>query len=367
MKIIRGATKPKGLRIVIYGVPGVGKTTLAAKLPNALFFDYENGSHGIDIAKVEPTDLPNTFAALNGAFNEFRRDSQGFRNLVIDTADRLEERLDKAYAAALKSPVESVFSVNDYGRTVAAFTTAFGTMLDIASRLVESGVNVVFLAHEQIRKREVLEGTQTYDHSELKLSKGSSKLLVEWADVIIFCAYKTFLVEGDKSKGEKSHAEGGKRWCFSVYSPDWEAKHRSCIDIPDDCSMDKMADILPRAIVDAVDNGAVPLQPIPKQEPKTKAKAKKGETTSFTPAEGSMIGTPVPPAPAAEPPHVVQFRRLLSQYEITEEQIRAYAAEKLNDRYGIDCKTLAFVDWPEDAVQWLNRGFDKIAPKIKSN
>ena len=130
MKIIRGATKPNGLRIVIYGVHGIGKTTLASKLPNTLFLDYESGTHGIDVSKVVDDDLPKQFATLNGAFKELQKDNQGFRNIVIDTADKLEEALDSSYSQALKNPTASVFSVNDYGRTVSEFTKEFGLFLD---------------------------------------------------------------------------------------------------------------------------------------------------------------------------------------------------------------------------------------------
>ena len=44
MNIVKGKTKPKGLRVVIYGVHGIGKTTLAAKLPGVLFLDFEDGT-----------------------------------------------------------------------------------------------------------------------------------------------------------------------------------------------------------------------------------------------------------------------------------------------------------------------------------
>lgn len=253
MKIIRGITKPRGLRIVVYGVHGIGKTTLASKLPNALFLDYENGTHGIEVAKADDSDLPRAFPSVVGVFKEFKRDNQGFRNIIIDTADKLEEALDHAYSQSLKTPVDSVFTVNDYGRTVSGFTTEFGSMLDSASELVNSGVNLIVLAHEQSRKKEVLEGTQTYDHSELKLSKGNSKLLMQWADAVIFCAFKTTFVAEDKKTGSKAHAEGGKRWCYTAYSNDWEAKHRACIELPDDCSLDRMAELLPKAIEAACD------------------------------------------------------------------------------------------------------------------
>lgn len=343
MKIINGKTKPNGLRIVIYGVHGIGKTTLVSKLPDALFLDYENGTHGIDVAKAAEEDLPKSFSALNGVFKELSRDHQGFRNLVIDTADKLEECLDHSYSSSLKTPIDSVFTVNDFGRTVSGFTSEFGKMLDHGSELVNSGVNLIVIAHEQSRKREVLEGTQTYDHSELKLSKGNSKLLMQWADVVIFCAFKTIFVAEDKKTGSRAHAEGGKRWCFTAYSNDWEAKHRACIELPDDCPLDKMVDILPTAIANAVSTSPAPCAPAPS-------------------AENTTVPTP---APAEERALVREFRKLLGQYGLAEEELRQYAVTMLNARYGIDFATTPLNDWPNSALEWLNKGFDKIILKIK--
>lgn len=336
MKIINSATKPKGFRIVVYGTHGIGKTTLATKLPNTLFLDYEDGTHGIEVAKVDRSDLPTSFASLNATFAELTRDKQGFRNLVIDSADKLEEILDKS--ACEGKSYESVFAVNDYGRTVSVFTSNFGNMLDNASKMVDSGMNIMFIAHEQSRKIEPLEGSGAYDHHELKLSKGNTKLLMQWADVVIFTAYKTFAVKDDDTK--KVRAGGGKRWCFTVHTNDWEAKHRASIVLPDDCSLDKMAEILPKALADAVADTPVQEKTIKKTEP-----------------------TPKTECPSDSEP-VALFKKLLAQYDVSEAKIREYAATKLNDRYGIDFKTTDLNEWPEEALNWLNRGFDKIITKI---
>ena len=339
MKIINSATKPKGFRIVVYGTHGIGKTTLASKLPNTLFLDYEDGTHGIEVAKVDRSDLPTSFASLNATFAELTRNKQGFRNLVIDSVDKLEEILDKS--ACEGKSYESVFTVNDYGRTVSGFTSNFGQMLDNASKMVDSGMNIMFIAHEQTRKCEPLEGSGAYDHHELKLSKGNTKLLMQWADVVIFTAYKTFAVKDDDSK--KVRAGGGKRWCFTVHTNDWEAKHRASIVLPDDCALDKMAEVLPKALADAVGD-ALPTQ-------------------KDVAIEKKEVVAPKAESPADSAP-VALFKKLLIQYAISEEQMREYAATKLNDRYGIDFRTTGLNKWPEEALNWLNRGFDKIITKL---
>ena len=358
MNIVKGATKPKGLRAIIYGVAGVGKTTLAAKLPNALFLDFEDGTHGLDVDKLAASDLPKSYEGMKGLIAELKRDHQGYERLVIDTADKFEQNL--ATELAREKKVEDIFAVNDYGRTIAVHKSGMASVLDALTELTKSGMDVVVLAHETSRKVEPLETretTGTYDHHELKLSKTISPHFIEWADAVIFCASKTFLVSGEK-KNDKAHVEGGKRWCFTTYSNDWEAKHRTGIDLPDDCSLDKMVETLPKALAAAVSrDGTAPSAPSAEDAAKAalaKKRAAKQETK-----------------PAAEPPKeereaIADFRRLIANYEVTPDEIMKYLAgnPKVAERFG-SMDGVKFADLPDAIVSWLSKGMDKVAAKIK--
>jgi nucleoside-triphosphatase THEP1 len=353
MKIVKGATKPKGLRAIIYGVAGVGKTTLAAKLPNSLFLDFEDGTHGLAVDKLAASDLPKSYDGMKGLIAELKRDHQGYERLVIDTADKFEQTL--ATELAKEKKVEDIFAVNDYGRTIAVHKSGMASVLDALTELAKSGMDVVILAHETSRKVEPLENrdtTGTYDHHELKLSKTVSPLFIEWADAVIFCAYKTFLVAGEK-KSDKAHVDGGKRWCFTTYSNDWEAKHRTGIELPDDCSLDKMTEILPKALAAAVDrNASAPVaeSPAKKSEPKSSATA----------AEPKAQAKP-------ERENVAQLRKLAANYEVTPDEIMAYLAAnpKVKERFG-SLDGISFEDLPDAIVSWLSKGMEKVSAKIKN-
>ena len=358
MNIVKGKTKPKGLRVVIYGVHGIGKTTLAAKLPGVLFLDFEDGTHGLEVDKLAASDLPKSYEGMKGLIAELKRDHQGYERLVIDTADKFEQNL--ATELAREKKVEDIFAVNDYGRTIAVHKSGMASVLDSLTELAKSGMDVVVLAHETSRKVEPLENretTGTYDHHELKLSKTVSPIFMEWADVVIFCAYKTFLVSGEK-KGDKAHVEGGKRWCFCAYSNDWDAKTRTGIDLPEDCSLDKMVDTLPKALAAAVDrSGAAPASDKAQDAAKAalaKKRAAKQEAK-----------------PAAEPPKeereaIADFRRLIANYEVTPDEIMKYLAgnPKVAERFG-SMDGVKFADLPDAIVSWLSKGMDKVAAKIK--
>lgn len=341
MKIIKGKTMPNALRIVIYGIHGSAKTTLASKLRNALFLDYENGTHGIECDKVDAAELPRTYTNLKGLFAALKRDHQGYETIVIDTGDALESALDQSYSK--EKGIESIFAVNDYGRTVNDHNAQIASILDAASNLAESGMNVVWICHEQKRKIEPLEGPKIpNDHSELKLSKGASKLLMQSVDWAIFCARKTFHVEADKKSGEKAHLEGGKLWTFHSPSNDWDAKHRACIEVEDDMSMDKLQASF-QSIID-------------------KATSHTGETAKAVEAEVKADATPA--KTTDEPTPIQSMVKVMNQFNVDIEKLIKYAAGKLNNRYGIDFEKVDPTEWPLEAILWLTRGMDKISQII---
>ena len=367
MNIIKGITKPKGLRVIIFGCHGIGKTTLAANLPGALFLDFEDGTHGLEVDKLASSDLPKSYEAMKGLIAELKRDHQGYQRIVIDTADKFEQNL--AAELAKEKKVEDIFAVNDYGRTIAVHKSGMASVLDALTELAKSGMDVVILAHETSRKVEPLENrdtTGTYDHHELKLSKTVSPIFMEWADVVIFCAYKTFLVSGEK-KSDKAHVEGGKRWCFASYSNDWDAKTRTGIGLPDDCSLDKMVELLPKALAAAVDRDGSAPAAVPNkdkaQEAAKAALAKKRAAASAAKAEPKE-------QPKTEPEEreaVANLRRLASNYEVTADQIMEYlhANPKVKERFG-SLDGVTFSELPDVIVSWLVKGIEKVAEKIKN-
>lgn len=367
LNIISGKTKPKGLRVVIYGVHGIGKTTLAAKLPGALFLDFEDGTHGLEVDKLASSDLPKSYEAMKGLIAELKRDHQGYQRIVIDTADKFEQNL--AAELAKEKKVEDIFAVNDYGRTIAVHKSGMASVLDALTELAKSGMDVVILAHETSRKVEPLENrdtTGTYDHHELKLSKTVSPIFMEWADTVIFCAYKTFLVSGEK-KSDKAHVEGGKRWCFASYSNDWDAKTRTGIGLPDDCSLDKMVELLPKALAAAVDrDGSAPAAAPNKDKAQEAAKAALAKKRAAASA-AKAVPKEQPKTEPEEREAVANLRRLASNYEVTADQIMEYlhANPKVKERFG-SLDGVTFSELPDVIVSWLVKGIEKVAEKIKS-
>ena len=208
-------------KVVIYGPEGVGKTTLAAAFPQPLFIDTEGSTNKMDVARYPK---PTSWEMLRNEVREAPK--TGCKTVVIDTIDWAEKLcLMSICDAHQKKGIEDF----GYGKGYVWEREEFGKFLDLLQDIADSGVNVVLTAHAQIRKFEQPDELGAYDRWELKLGQktGSqiSPIVKEWADMVLFCNYKTHTVVTDK-EGKKRKAQGGERVMYTSHNPCWDAKNR---------------------------------------------------------------------------------------------------------------------------------------------
>ena len=88
MNITRGPVKKGGIKMLVYGTEGVGKTTFVANLPGCVFIDTEGSTRHMDVARFDdPQELCDVLEALNYVLGH----PEDFGTVVIDTVDWLEK------------------------------------------------------------------------------------------------------------------------------------------------------------------------------------------------------------------------------------------------------------------------------------
>jgi len=213
-------------KIVVYGPEGIGKSTLASKFPNPVFIDTEGSTKELDVARF-PT--PNSWNDILTMVEDTAAEPQ-CSTLIIDTADWAEQLCIKAVCQ--KAGVGGIEDFG-YGKGYVYLQEAFAELLRSCDHCIQAGINVAFTAHAMMRKFEQPDEMGAYDRWEMKLTKKTAPMLKEWADMVLFCNYKTEVITDQNTKSKK--ATGGRRVMYAAHHPCWDAKNR--FSLPDQMDM----------------------------------------------------------------------------------------------------------------------------------
>ena len=230
MQITRGKI-PGAIKTVIFGPEGIGKSTLASQFPDPVFIDTEGSTKQMDVARFP---APETWQDILDEVKYVYQNPETCRTLVIDTADWAEMLCVKAL---LGSTMESIEDFG-YGKGYVKLAEKFKTLLDELDKVISAGIHVVITAHAQMRKFEQPDEIGAYDRWEMKLQKKTAPMVKEWADMVLFCNYRTYVVNVDNqgAKKGKNKVMGGERVIYTSHHNCWDAKNR--FGLPDSIPME---------------------------------------------------------------------------------------------------------------------------------
>jgi hypothetical protein len=195
--ISRSLAKPA--RLIVYGVPGVGKTTLAAGAPSPIFIPVEDGLAGQDVPSFPKCDsLDDVRQAMGTLISE----DHDFKTVVLDSADVLEPMI---WDAVCTEGGKASIGDYAYGR---GYELALGKWRDLLrgmDLLRDKGMTVVLLAHSTVVRFEAPD-SDGYDRYAMRLHKKANACLHDWADAVLFAAHETRVVS---SSGDRKHCGAG--------------------------------------------------------------------------------------------------------------------------------------------------------------
>ena len=85
---IPGGAIPAPVKVVLYGVEGIGKSSLAARFPGAVFIDTEGGTKRLDVRRLP---APTSWQMLTEEVAAAAAGGVDCQTLVLDTADWAEK------------------------------------------------------------------------------------------------------------------------------------------------------------------------------------------------------------------------------------------------------------------------------------
>lgn len=135
------------IKALVYGQPGLGKSTLALSTPNPVLFDFDGGIQRVNGAFQCPTLQVQDWTEVLQALQELEKDSNDFKTIVIDTAGKM---LD--YMSTYIIHQDNRLGKRDGSLTLQGFGARKIMFINFLKRVSMMGKHVIFVAHEREEK-----------------------------------------------------------------------------------------------------------------------------------------------------------------------------------------------------------------------
>ena len=188
MQVIKQAT-PTAPKLMIYGLSGVGKSTLASKLKNPIFIDMEGGLNYMDIARTPTlTSYASVLKVLGELFNVAEAGKREYDTIVIDSVDWLVRKVVEKAAGIDKNKLDETLNRSNggYGNGKQVLENHIRTyLLPLLVTLNKQGYGICLIAHAD---RKVLMNSDGSDVEQIapKIDVNTMNTFVEWCDNVFF-------------------------------------------------------------------------------------------------------------------------------------------------------------------------------------
>lgn len=234
----RVTTEGRGLpsRIVLYGVTGIGKTSMFCYAPDPVFLQAE-GETGLDklldMELIPPTPhLPEItqWETLTTGLQRIISGQEKFpyRTIVFDALGGFERICHEHVCEKQFGGNWGPDGFASWGKGYKAALVEWRSFLASLDRINRMGVMIVLIAHSTIYKFGN-PGGEPYDRYIVDANEKTWRLTEKWADIVLFANYHTTV----EKKDGKARAAGGKqRKIYPERTAAYDAKNRHGLSAP---------------------------------------------------------------------------------------------------------------------------------------
>lgn len=135
------------IKALVYGQPGLGKSTLALSTPNPVLFDFDGGVQRVNGAFQCVTLPVGCWDEVLLGLDELEKESNDFKTIVIDTAGKM---LDFMSAYIIKQ--DPKMAMRDGSLSLKGYGARKVMFVNFLKRVSMMGKHVIFVAHEREEK-----------------------------------------------------------------------------------------------------------------------------------------------------------------------------------------------------------------------
>jgi len=135
------------IKMLVYGQPGIGKSTMALSAPNPVLFDFDGGVQRVNVAFQCPTLQVKSWEEALQALEELKSGEVPCNTIVIDTAGKM---LD--YMSDFIMRNDSKMRMRDGSLSLKGYGARKVMFQNFLREVAMMGKNIVFVAHEREEK-----------------------------------------------------------------------------------------------------------------------------------------------------------------------------------------------------------------------
>lgn len=214
-------------RILVYGIDGVGKSTLASQAPNVIFIQT-----GDELGQIGAARFPvcTHYSHVIQRLRQVADQAHEYQTLAIDHLSGLEKLIfDKVAQGSGKSSIDLVGGGFDKGQKLAM--SEWGEVMELLNKCWNRGMAIILIAHARSEKLGDPENPMAEQFAPALHRKTSCEMFRRWADAILFLTRRMTVKKEGQGIMEKQipvaiGADGGERIIRTQWTPGSVGKNR---------------------------------------------------------------------------------------------------------------------------------------------